>query len=144
MMKTILAILLITMTTTQVIAQSKDEQQVTAAMEKFRKAMLDGDAATLKTLTHETLTYGHSSGKLENQQEFVDALATGMSDFKSIDFSNQTVSIVQNTATVRHRLTGDVVDNGVPAAVNLSVLAVWVKIKNQWKLVARQAVKIVS
>ncbi|HEY4336583.1 MAG TPA: nuclear transport factor 2 family protein, partial [Puia sp.] len=66
------------------------------------------------------------------------------SDFVTVDLSNQTVKVVGNTAWVRHTLTATTNDGGKPGNAHLSVLLVWVKQKGQWRLLARQAVKIQS
>jgi ketosteroid isomerase-like protein len=141
-MKKMLVFSLICMMTAGVFAQSKDEQQVSQAVDQLVKAMLDGDSTTLARLTHQSLVYGHSSGKMESQNEFISALASGASDFKSLEASNQSISVHGNMALVRHNLKGDVVDNGKAAAINLGVLLVWQKSKKDWKLLARQAFKL--
>lgn len=123
-------------------AQSKDEAAVAAAVESLRKAMLDADKVGLEKYTAPELSYGHSSGKVESKAEFVEALASGKSDFVSIDLSNQTIKMAGNTAIVRHVLTGATNDNGVAGNVKLSILTVWQKQKGQWKLLARQAVRL--
>ena len=110
-------------------AQTKDEQAVAAAVETLRKAMIDGDKATLENITLDELTYGHSSGKLETKAEYVEALASGKSNFESMDLTAQTITVVGNTALVRHDLKAHVVDNGKPADVHLGVLLVWQKPK---------------
>jgi ketosteroid isomerase-like protein len=122
-------------------AQQGEEKEITAAVEKLRKAMVDGDEKSLNDLTASALSYGHSSGKIEDQKTFVSRIVKGESDFKSIDITDLTVSIVGNAAVVRHKLVGEVSDNGTVSKPNLSVLLVWQKQKGQWKLLARQAVK---
>lgn len=72
-------------------AQSKDEAAVATAVETLRKAMVDADKGNLEKFTAPELSYGHSSGKIETKAEFVEALASGKSDFASIDLSNQTI-----------------------------------------------------
>jgi hypothetical protein len=124
-----------------VIAQSKDETDVATAVETLRKAMLDADKATLDKCTAPELSYGHSSGKVETKTEFVEALATGKSDFVSINLNEQTIKVVGNTAIVRHVLQGETNDNGNRGTVKLFVLTVWQKQKGQWKLLARQAAR---
>ncbi len=129
--------------TTQVVnAQSSDESAVAAAVETLRKAILDGDKTTLEKISAEKLTYGHSSGQIENKEEFVAALATGKADFTRIDISDQKILITGNTAIVRHVLKGEVVLSGNTTPVNLSVMLVWQKQGKDWKLLARQAIKI--
>jgi ketosteroid isomerase-like protein len=126
------------------IAQSKDEKAVAAAVEKLRQAMVDGDRTSLESIAADSLSYGHSGGKIENKIAFVENIASGKSDFVTIELSEQTVSIVRNNAIVRHTLLANTNDGGKPAVVKLKILLVWVKEKGVWKLLARQAVKLAS
>jgi ketosteroid isomerase-like protein len=122
--------------------QTKDEVQVGKAVETLRKAMVDADKTTLEQIAADDLSYGHSGGKIEDKAAFVNAIASGESDFVSIDLSDQTIKIVGNTALVRHTLAAATNNGGKPATVKLHVLNVWQKQKGNWKLLARQAVKI--
>ncbi|MEJ7768214.1 MAG: nuclear transport factor 2 family protein [Chitinophagaceae bacterium] len=124
-------------------AQSAVEKSVDVAVQLLKKAMLDGNRADLENITSRDLTYGHSNGKMEDKAAFVEALASGKSDFLEITLAEQTIKIAGNTAIVRHHLTGENMDGGKPGKVNLGVLLVWQKEKGKWKLLARQAFKIV-
>jgi Domain of unknown function (DUF4440) len=124
-------------------AQSKSETKVAVATEQLRKAMVDGDKAVLENLATEQLSYGHSGGHIDDKKEFVAKLTGGGSDFVTIDLTEQTVSVSGKTAIVRHILKAKTNDNGKSAEVNLRVILVWQKQGGQWKLLARQAVKIV-
>ena len=126
------------------MAQNKEEAAVTAAVENLRKAMIDGDKTGLQNITADQLSYGHSSGKVEDKATFVDNIATGKSDFVTIDLTNQTITISGDAAIVRHSLTATTNDNGKLGNVNLNILLIWQKQKGQWKLLARQAVKVAS
>lgn len=130
------------MSTTVTQAQTADEKAVAAAVEKLRQAMIAADIPALKSLAADEISYGHSNGLIENKAEFVDQFVTGKSVFKTINLSDQTVKIVGEAAIVRHRLTGDTNNSNVPGKVDLGVLSVWQKQKGEWKLLARQAVKI--
>jgi len=123
-------------------AQSKNEQAVATAAEKLRKAMVDGDSLQLSAIADARLTYGHSSGKIEDKATFVNTIASGKSDFVTIDISNQRITVAGNTAVVRHRLDATTNDGGKPGTVKLDILLVWQKEKGKWKLLARQAVKV--
>lgn len=125
-----------------VTAQTKEEKEVAAAVETLRKAMVDADKNTLTGITMPELSYGHSSGKIQDQAAFVAALLNGESDFVSIDLSDQTIKVTGNTAIVRHTLAAQTNDSGKPGNVKLYILLVWVKQHGQWKLLARQAVKV--
>lgn len=124
------------------VAQDKDEKAVTAAVEALRKAMIDPDKAVLTNLTADDLSYGHSGGQLQTREEFIETLVSGKSDFVTIDLTEQTVKVVDRTAIVRHHLSATTNDGGKPGSVKLSILLVWVKQKGEWKLLARQAVKL--
>jgi len=123
-------------------ARDKEEQAVTAAVESLRKAMIDPDQAKLDKLVVDELTYGHSSGVIQNKAEFIEALVSRKSDFVTIDLTGQTVKVVGNTAWVRHILSATTNDGGKPGSTKLSILLVWIKQKGQWRLLARQAVKV--
>ncbi len=124
------------------IAQSKDEKSVAAAVERLRVAMVDGNKSELENITADQLSYGHSSGHIDNKTEFVEKLVSGASDFVSIDQTAQTISINDKTAIVRHRLDAKTNDGGKPGEAHLFVLLVWQKKHGNWKLLARQAVKV--
>jgi len=119
-------------------AQSREEKAVAAAVERQRQAMLDGDRTALESLTAAELSYGHSSGLIEDKKTFVDALVTGKSDFKEINLTNQTIKVAGNVAIVRHEMHGE--SNTGP--VNIGILLVWQGKGDNWKLVARQAYKL--
>ena len=122
--------------------QTKDEKAVADAVEQLRNAMVNGDKAVLEKITDEKLSYGHSSGHIDDKKVFVEKLTNGSSDFVTIDLTEQTISISEKVAIVRHTLKAKTNDGGKPGDVNLKVLLIWQKGKGGWKLVARQAVKI--
>lgn len=128
--------------TTTILAQSKEEAAVASAVEMLKKAMIEGKKEALENIAADDLSYGHSAGKVEEKAEFVRAIVSGESDFVTIDLTDQTIKIVGNNAIVRHKLSATTNNNGQPGTVKLAVLLVWQKQKGQWKLLARQAVKI--
>ena len=127
---------------TLLFAQSKSEKAVEQAAEKLRLAMISGNGADLANIVVDQLTYGHSGGHIDDKKEFVQKLNGGGSDFVSINITEQTVQVINKTGIVRHILTAETNDNNKPATVHLKVLLVFVKSHGQWKLAARQAVKL--
>jgi ketosteroid isomerase-like protein len=123
-------------------AQTKDEAAVAQAVETLRKAMIDGNKAGLEKITAPALSYGHSSGTIEDRAAFVGNISSGKSDFVTMDLSAQTIAVTGQTAIVRHTLSAQTNDGGKPGTVNLYVMLVFGKEGGQWKLVGRQAVKI--
>jgi ketosteroid isomerase-like protein len=120
-------------------AQGSDAAAVAAAVEALTKAMLAGDRAGLMAVTHERLSYGHSAGRIENRQQFIDPLANRTSVFRSITVSDQTIDVVGDDAIVRHVLRGESESGGRVNPVNIGILQVWKKQPDGWKLLARQA-----
>ena len=123
---------------------AKDEAKaVEAAAEKLRVLMVEPDKTKLGALVANELSYGHSGGKIDTKESFIDDLMTGVSDFLSITISEQTLKVVGDTAVIRHTLTGDTHDKGKdPGKVNIKILQVWKKMGGEWKLLARQAVRV--
>jgi ketosteroid isomerase-like protein len=123
-------------------AQTAEETKVTNVVEAFRKAMIDADKNVLEKVVDDELSYGHSGGSIETKAHLIETLMNGDSDFKTMDVSEQTVKVYGKTAIVRHKVFAETNNKGVPATVKLSILLVFHKTKGDWKLLARQAVKI--
>ncbi|WP_207420491.1 nuclear transport factor 2 family protein [Desertivirga brevis] len=122
-------------------AQTKAEKQVASAVEQLKKAMIDGKKEDLEAIASEDLSYGHSGGKIEDKTAFVEAIASGKSDFVTINLTDQTIKVSGKTAIVRHKLAAQTNDGGKPGNVNLFILLVFSKEHGKWKLLARQAVR---
>ena len=123
-------------------APSGEEAAVAQAVEAFRNAMLKADRAQFEALCANQLSYGHSAGRVETKTQFIDAATSGRSTWKFITLTDQTIQIVGNTAIVRHTLTGETERDGKTNPVKIGVLMVWQKQDGQWKLLARQAVRL--
>jgi ketosteroid isomerase-like protein len=139
-------ILLMTASTVSLNAQKQPhvnaKKQIEEAVESLRKLMVEPDSTRLSAMASDKLTFGHSSGKIQNKQEFLHSFLNGDTDFTSLEFTNQTVIVSGSTAIVRHTLTGGTHDKGKdPGTANLLIMLVWQKVKGQWILLARQAVK---
>lgn len=120
---------------------NSDQQQLEEKVSALRSAMIEGDRKALLALSSPQLSYGHSSGTMEDQAAFVEKIASGKSDFVTMDLREQAITISGDTALVRHNLKADIKDGGVPNTIELGILLVWQKQAGQWKLLARQAFK---
>ena len=117
--------------------------QVEHGVGELRDALLTPNEAALNSLTAETMTYGHSTGLIEDRETFIHSLVTGKFVFTQLEFSEQTIDITGNTAIVRHILFGHTADEGKePGTVRLKVLTVWQKSGEKLCLLARQAVRL--
>ncbi|MNK11500.1 putative lumazine-binding protein [compost metagenome] len=123
-------------------AQNKEEQSLTAAVDKLKNAMISGDQKALEEVAADDLSYGHSGGKVEDKATFVETIASGKSDFVTIELKNQTVKVTGKTGVVRHELHATTNDGGKPGEVHIGIMLVWQKQGKDWKLLARQAYKL--
>lgn len=116
--------------------------EVEDAVNKLTKLMVTPDSLVLDKMILNNLSYGHSSGKIQTKQEFMHSLLSGESDFVDINLTDQTVTVQNKTALVRHTLNAKTNDKNVPGNVKLYILLIWSKEKTGWKLLGRQAVKV--
>lgn len=142
-MKVILALIAVTITLASfTMPASSDRDDVAAGLEALRVAMVDGDRAALEELTWKELSYGHSSGKVESQREFIDIIASGRNDFKTLELSDHAITVVGDVAIARHTFVAEVLNNGELQKPRIGVMQVWKKDKKKWKLLGRQAFKL--
>ena len=124
----------------QLSAQSAAE--VEDAVQKFQSALLAEDAPTLRNLTSKNLSYGHSAGVIENQEEFVAVFEAKKSDYQTWEVSDQTISFHgKELAIVRQNVKAEILSliNGTTNSLNMGLMMIWVKEKGAWKLLARQS-----
>ena len=135
--------LLLCLASLVLLGQKKDEHAIARAVRQLNQAMIDGNQIALEQLTANQLSYGHSSGLIEDKNAYITAIIDGTSGFTSIDLTEQTISISGDVALVRHKFSAGTDNKGQqPGTVKLTVLQVWQKQKGKWLLLARQAAKI--
>ena len=123
--------------------QQKDHHALATAISQLNQAMVDGNHIMLDELTSDKLSYGHSSGLVEDKNAFITAIIDGVFGFTSIDLTDQSIAITNNVAIVRHTFLAGTDNKGqAPGTVKLSVMQVWHKEKGKWLLIARQATRI--
>ncbi|AZF32440.1 hypothetical protein C4J89_2967 [Pseudomonas sp. R4-35-07] len=122
-------------------APAPAEKEVAQAVDQLTQAMLHLDLKQLHALTADTLTYGHSSGKVQNKAQFIEDLETHKSAFKTLEMQNQTITLNGDTALVRNHFHALAVNSGVEVPTDIDNFQVWQKQKGQWLLIGRQAYK---
>ena len=139
----LLLVILFSLPVDAIMAQNKDEQAISNAIKELSQAMIDANQIKLDELTSENLSYGHSSGLIEDKDAFITAIIDGKSGFITIDLTDQTISINNNVAIVRHILSADTDNKGQEQGhVKLGVMQVWQKEKGKWLLLARHATRL--
>src|SRR3546814_1088294 len=98
-----LLIFVLTLTTMSLFAQKKDQSAVAEAVKQLNNAMVDANQIKLDELSSEKLSYGHSSGLVEDKHNYITNIIDGTLGFTSIDLTDQTISISGDVAIVRHK-----------------------------------------
>ena len=121
---------------------SNDAAALTQAIEQFYNAIRDKNAAAFEPLVTHDLSYGHSSGRMENKAEFIANVLKPDTVWRTIYAANQRNYFSGDTAISRHSMAGEVLRKGQPVTSDMPVMMVWQKQNGAWKLLARQAFKL--
>jgi len=135
----ILSFLIFTSTNAQ-----KPEKEIESSVETLNKAMISADKSILEKLTAEDLSYGHSTGVIQNKSEYIKDILSGPVKFFQIDNADQTIIVTDNTATVRNICSIKGTRDGAPLDLKIGILMVWIRKGDGWKLLARQGYKLPS
>jgi hypothetical protein len=119
-------------------AQSGEEVAVTDIVEVLRKGILEADKSKLAQVASEQLSYGHSSGRVETKEQFINGVLTHKAVVKSLAFPDLKVTVVGNAAIARHIYLAESELDGKATTTRIGALQVWQKQDGAWKLLARQ------
>ncbi|WP_282282784.1 nuclear transport factor 2 family protein [Pseudomonas sp. PS02302] len=122
-----------------VAAATSDERDVASAVDQLTQAMWHKDIAQLKALTADNLTYGHSSGNIQDKQAFITDIETGKSAFNELKMLNQKITLSGDVALVRNHFSAQAVNSGKVVPTEIENFQIWQKQKGHWLLIGRQA-----
>ena len=125
-------------------AQSKEEVTLLANARAVSTTVFGTkDSATLERLFSDKLSYGHSGGKIENKTEAVHNITHNPSIYTEVNLGATSIWINGSSAVTRYTMTAtETTKDGKVNALKLHIVLFWAKEKKEWKLLARQAVKI--
>src|ERR1700746_682558 len=83
---------------TRVHAESADVAGRAPAVPARTAAILAADKAKLEALVADQLSYGHSSGTIQDKADFVGVIASKKTVYKSMNLTDMKVSVVGGTA----------------------------------------------
>ena len=125
-------------------AQSKEEVMLLANARAVSTTVFGTkDSATLVRLFSDKLSYGHSGGKIENKTEAIHNISHNQSTYSDVNLSATSIWIDGPSAVTRYTMTAtETTKDGKVNALKLHIVLFWTKEKKEWKLLARQAVKL--
>ncbi|HYE55676.1 MAG TPA: nuclear transport factor 2 family protein [Chitinophagaceae bacterium] len=142
-MKNIQLVALLLIVSSGLFAQSKKEQEVWQRIEQLNTAIfVKKDSAALAGLLAENVTYGHSGGKIEGKAEMIKNAVHNETTYREVGMDKTSIFFEGNMAIVRHVFNAMQNEKGKESPLKLSVLHVWQKQGKEWKLLARQSVKM--
>jgi ketosteroid isomerase-like protein len=123
-------------------AQAGDEAAVADAVETLRKALFEANKAKLEQVAAPQISYGHSDGRVETKEQFINGVMTRKQVVKSLAYPELKVAVVGNAAIARHLHLSESELDGKTTTTRIGVLQVWQKQDGGWKLLARQAFRL--
>ncbi len=141
-LKFVTVTLAVTIVSLSCMQSTNAESEVETTVSSLYDAMVTKDEAKMKQILAEKLSYGHSSGTIENKQEFIEAVMHGSFDYLSITPENQYIVLSGDVALVRHLFITEALSNGEPTHVKIGNLMTFQKKNGSWKLLGRQAYKL--
>lgn len=125
------------------VSAQTTRQEVLKKTEALNKAVfITKDSAALESLLSDKVTYGHSNGKLQNKQVMIHNAIIDAMTYPGFKMDSTVIVIDGNTAVVRQIIKSKTINKGVEGNLHLGILLVWVNERKDWKLIARQAVKM--
>ena len=123
-------------------ASAADESAVTESVEILRKGLLEADKAKLEQVAASQISYGHSDGRVETKEQFINGVMTRKQVVKSLAFPELKVAVVGDAAIARHIYLSESELDGKQTTTRIGALQVWQKQNGGWKLLARQGFRL--
>ncbi len=125
-------------------ADARTVEAVKSAERAWANATVKGDAAALKDLLAEDLTYTHSSGETDTKKIYIENLAGARKyhriEYESLDarlYANGDAAVVTAVGQVETSQKGGPIN-----AAHLRFIHVWIHQNGRWQLVAHQSLRL--
>jgi ketosteroid isomerase-like protein len=123
-------------------AASGDEAAVAKSIETLRQGQFEANKAKLDQVTATQVSYGHSDGRVETKEEFINGVMTRKQVVKSLTFPELKVAVVGNAAIARHIYLSESERDGKASTTRIGALQLWQRQDGGWKLIARQGFRL--
>jgi ketosteroid isomerase-like protein len=123
-------------------ADAGEGEAVTQSIEILRQGLLEANKAKLDQVTAAQISYGHSDGRVETKEQFINAVMNRKQVQKSLAFPELRVFVVGDSAVARHIYLGESELDGKQNTTRIGALQVWQKQAGGWKLLARQGFRL--
>jgi ketosteroid isomerase-like protein len=121
-----------------------ETDDILAAVESYRKAMVDGNGARLLELSSDDMSFGHANGVTQTKVEFVKTVVDKAEVFNSIKLYDHQIHSSGDLAIARHTFDADLVFQGKNLQLVLNIVQTWRKEDGRWRLYLRQSFKPIT
>jgi ketosteroid isomerase-like protein len=118
------------------------QKDVESSIASLNKAMISQDQPALEKLTMEELSFGHSTGAIENKSVFIKNVMSGSVKFTQIENADLAISFADDIAIARTISSIKGTRDSGPLDIKIGILMIWKKSGDAWKLLARQGYKL--
>ncbi|MEO6022709.1 MAG: nuclear transport factor 2 family protein [Burkholderiales bacterium] len=119
------------------------KREIRTLEDKRCQAMIAKDTAVLGAMLAESLIYTHSSAQTDTKAQYIEAVRTGVFDYKKIERFDEVTQVYGDHTTVNSgRAEIDVIARGTPKKLNIRFVNVWVNMPQGWQFVAWQSTPI--
>jgi ketosteroid isomerase-like protein len=125
-------------------ASACETDDILAAVEEYRKAMVDGNGARLLEMSSDEMSFGHANGVVQSKVEFVKTVVDKAEVFNSIKLYDHAIHTAGDMAIARHTFDADLVFQGKNLQLVLSIVQTWRKEDGRWRLYLRQSFKPIT
>jgi ketosteroid isomerase-like protein len=122
-------------------AYACESDDLLAAVEAYRKAMVDGNGAKLLELSDDEMSFGHANGVVQTKVEFVKTVVDKAEVFNSIKLYDHSLHVAGDLGIARHTFEADLVFQGKNLQLVLNIVQTWKKVDGRWRLFLRQSFK---
>ncbi len=116
------------------------EAEVLAALDGWKRAMIEKDRDALDKILHPGLAYTHSNAHAETKADILGKIDRP-GGAQAIEFSNAITRVFGDAAFVKTDVDYTNRKDGEDSTAHLNVLHVFVNEDGQWRMVARQATR---
>jgi ketosteroid isomerase-like protein len=123
-------------------AGADPEQEVREVNDRRFAAMVRADTAELGRLLADDLTYTHSTGVVETKEQFLAAISSQATRYRSIEPSEVRLRVYGDAAVVTGKVAMQVSIRGQDLNFTARFTAVYARLGGAWKLVAWQTTRL--
>ena len=113
--------------------------RILAVDEQRVQAMIRSDVQGLAKLLSDSLSYGHSDGRVQSKQQLLSALASNRIQYLSYRYSERNVLMLGDARGLTGTAAIRVSSQGAPLEFSIRFLAVYVQEDGAWRLAAYQS-----